>query len=257
MVKRRSVRAAGRGGSSEPEQVLYLESGCAVGGMVSLEGTEADHARRSLRLRPGDALSVVDGQGSRFHGTVSALEKHAVVLHLDRVETLLRWPQRELWLAAGVLKSTRMDFVIEKASELGVSRLIPVVFKHCVARPHEDGSKRERWARIAVESLKQSKRSHLMRVEDPHTLTEFLEMCPDPRTLWVADTAGDAPSEVDPRGPVICVVGPEGGLAPEELTVLDAARARRVRLGGNRLRAETAGVALTVAALVASGELNN
>ena len=254
MVKRRSTRQPRRRGDREPEQVLYVERGAAVGATVMLDGAEADHARRSLRLRTGDPVSVVDGAGSRFHGVISGLDKHHVAARLDRVELIEPWPHRELWLGAGVLKSTRMDVVVEKASELGVSRLFPVLFKHCVSRPHEDGAKVERWRRIAVESLKQCKRARLMQVEEPVTLEAFLEHIPADAELVVADPEGVAPRSPVARGTLVLTAAPEGGIAPDELETLSRMGARRVRLDGNRLRAETAALALVVSLLAVSGD---
>ena len=182
------------GSPSPPEQVLYLDTPPVLGEEVQVEGAEAQHAR-SLRLRTGDPVHVVDGRGGRYRGRVTALGKHGIRLRLDAEERLRVWPAREIWLGAGVLRSTRMDFLIEKASELGVTRLVPLLLQYCVARPHEDGAKQERWHRLAVESLKQSRRARLLEVTPPMGLEEFLGALPSPHALWVADPAGSAPAK--------------------------------------------------------------
>ncbi len=243
----------------EPEQVLYLEDPPVPGQPVRLGGGEAAHARRSLRLRTGSPVSLVDGLGTRYHGRVTALDKQGLEVEVERSEAIPAWPRRRIWLGAGVLRSTRMDVVVEKASELGVERLVPLVLKRCVARPAEAGTKEDRWHRLAVESLKQCRRARLLEVAAPSTLDELLEARPAGARLWVADPAGEAPAraagDVPPEAPLLLVVGPEGGLAPEEHGVLERAGARFVGLGGHRLRAETAGVALVAAALAVLGEL--
>ena len=158
-----------------------------------------------------------------------------------------------------MLRSTRMDFLIEKASELGVARFVPLLLKRCVARPSEDGAKQERWHRLAVESLKQSRRARLLDLAPPVDLDEFLAMLPGEATLWAADPEGGAPADAARAtgdGPLVLVVGPEGGLAPEEQGILRRAGARFVRLGGHRLRAETAVVALLASALASLGEMD-
>jgi 16S rRNA (uracil1498-N3)-methyltransferase len=151
-----------------------------------------------------------------------------------------------------------MDVIIEKASELGVARLIPLALERCVARPHEAGAKQERWHRLAVASLKQAKRARLMEIEAPASLDRFLDDL-DPRTtIWAADPRGVEPSRAAGKtgpGPVALVVGPEGGLSPREGELLQDRGALWVGLGGHRLRAETAAVTLLVSALSALGQL--
>lgn len=257
---RRSDRPRRRpSGDDEPEQVLYVETGASPGQIVRLEGGEALHARQSLRLRSGDPVHLVDGRGGRFAGEIAAMDKAGLSVRVDSEERIALWPRRTVWLGAGVLRSTRMDFLIEKASELGVARFVPLLLKRCVARPAEDGAKQERWHRLAVESLKQSKRARLLDLAPPSDLDGFLESLPPDRELWVADPEGRAPLDAareTGEGPLVLVVGPEGGLAPEERGILDRAGGRFVRLGGHRLRAETAVVTLLAAALATLGEMD-
>jgi len=248
------------GRAEEPEQVLYLGAPATIGQHLRIEGSEADHARKSLRLRTGDAVALVDGCGKRYRGRIAGLDKRGIEATIEREEPLAVWPSRPIWLGAGILRSTRMDIVIEKASELGAARFVPLLLKRCVARPHEDGAKQDRWHRIAIESLKQSKRARLLEVAPPAGLDEFLAALPAERTLWAADPAGEDPLDAarhTPPGPLILVVGPEGGLAPEEAGMLARCQARFVRLGGHRLRAETAAQTLLASALTALGELGS
>jgi 16S rRNA (uracil1498-N3)-methyltransferase len=248
-----------RTSGDEPEQVLYVEEAAAPDSIARITGGEAAHARRSLRLRAGDGVVLVDGKGKRYHGSITEIGKTHLDVAVSSEESIVAWPSRELWLGAGVLRSTRMDTIVEKASELGVKRLIPLLLEHCVARPQGEGTKLDRWQRIAVESLKQSKRAQLMDVEVPTDLEAFLEALPPSRSLWVADPDGEAPGEAarEPsEGPLILVVGPEGGVSPSEIEQLRDSGAKFIRLGGNRLRAETAALALVTAGLLAHGELD-
>ena len=241
----------------EPEQVLYLGAPATVGRGARIEGSEADHARRSLRLRSGDQVALVDGCGKRYHGRIASLDRQGLEVTILSEEPLAVWPSREIWLGAGVLRSTRMDGIVEKASELGATRFVPLLLKRCVARPHEEGTKQERWHRIAVESLKQSRRAMLLDVAPPMDLETFLKALPAGRSLWVADPAGEDPAEAARHirpGLLALLVGPEGGLAPEETGALERAGARFLRLGGHRLRAETAAQTLLGAALTVLGE---
>ena len=170
--KRIGRRASDR---PEPEHVLYQPDLMPGDRRTSLEGPEADHAHRSLRVRTGDPIVLVNGTGHRFRGVVASLGKHRLDVDLNHEEVLAVWPSTPVWLAAGVLRSTRMDTLVEKASELGVTRFFPLVMERSVARPDEGGTKLERWRRVAVESLKQCKRSHLMEVAAPVTPEEWLD----------------------------------------------------------------------------------
>jgi 16S rRNA (uracil1498-N3)-methyltransferase len=247
-----------RSSIGEPEQLLYLDHPTEPGRKITLGGAEAGHARKSLRLRTGDAVVLVDGRGCRYPGHITDLTKTEVTVRVDAAEPVPTWPRRTIWMGAGILRSTRMDTLIEKASELGVTRLVPLLLRRSVARPHEEGSKQVRWHRLAVESLKQSRRSHLMAVEDPRSLGAFLEGVPAGASLWVADPRGRSPLEAAREAlsePLVLVVGAEGGLAPDERDLLLARGGIPVGLGGNRLRAETAALALVTGALASLGEM--
>lgn len=241
----------------EPEQVLFLPEGTAVGQTARLEGAEAAHARQSLRLKSGDRVHLVDGKAHRYAGRILDLDRSGIRVGVEDVEEIATWPTRPLWLAAGILRSTRMDFVVEKASELGVARFVPLLLERCVARPGETGTKESRWHRLAVESLKQSRRARLMEVTPPTELSAFLEEVPTPADLWFGDPVGgslqDAVGKVG-AGPLVLLIGPEGGLAPREANALRDRGGVPIRLGNNRLRAETAGLVLVAGALAVLGE---
>jgi len=260
-MKRRRHRPSRRAAGVEPEQVLHYDGPLPPGRTVHLGGSEADHALRSLRVRTGDPLCLADGRGGRHHGRVVGIDRGRLDLEITRSETLPVWPRRSFHLALGVLRSTRMDVAVEKASELGVERFVPLVLKHCVARPLEDGVKSDRWHRLAVASLKQSKRGVLMEVAEPRDLESFLAELPPVRSLWLADPEGEPPAALaairEVSGPAVLVCGPEGGIAPEERRLLVERGAKRVSLGGNRLRAETAAVALAALALGLSGAMES
>ena len=254
-MKRRKSARHPRGERGEPEQVLHAPGPLAPGAHLTITGDEADHALRSLRLRTDDPVHVVDGAGFRAAGRVTRPGKGELDVVLDTVEVLPVWPARAVHVAAGVLRGPRMDTLVEKISELGATSFRPLLLERCVARPSEGGAKLERWRRIAVESLKQSKRARLLEVEEPVDLVGFLEALPAGAHLRVADPEGGDPRTPPAgEGPVVLVSGPEGGLAPRELEALDARGAERVALGGNRLRAETAAFTLLAVTLAGLGE---
>ena len=242
-----------------PEQVLYQDADLAPGRTTRLEGSEADHARRSLRLRTGDRVHLVNGRGHRYGGRIVDIGKLYVDVSIESDDTVPEWPRSTLWLGAGVLRSTRMDTLVEKASELGVSRFVPLLLNRSVAKPGGEGSKEDRWHRLAIESLKQSRRARLMEVDAPRTLDGFLKELPPDAELWVADPEGVSPSRLSrsEQGTLGLVVGPEGGLSPREREILVARKAHLVALGRNRLRAETAAISLVTTAIVVRDPLED
>jgi len=268
-VKREKRRRRPKFGDGDPEQVLYRPGPAQPGQIVGIEGAEADHATRSLRLRSGDPVSITDGAGSRHHGVVHDIGKHRLEVAVRETETVPVWPRRPVWLGAGVIRTTRMDVLVEKASELGVTRFTPLTLARCVAVPEEGGAKFERWGRIAVESLKQCKRAFLMEVGEPAALPDYLAALPPDARLVFADPGGVGPTQLTPDAkplgapgggtppPLVLVVGPEGGLEPMERERLVEAGAVPVGLGSHRLRAETAGVVLVASVLAALGEMSH
>ncbi|NNF06948.1 MAG: 16S rRNA (uracil(1498)-N(3))-methyltransferase, partial [Candidatus Eisenbacteria bacterium] len=215
-MKRSQSTGRRRNSEAEPEQVLYFPEGAQANTTVHLDGPEAQHAQKSLRLRSGDPVVLVDGKGERFHGVIQDMGKRSFEVSIERIEALTPWPSPSICLAAGVLRTSRMDWLVEKASELGAGRFVPLIMDRSVAKPSEGGSKVERWRRIAVESLKQCKRSHLLQVEEPQGLEAFLESLTG-EPLFFAEPSGEPlQSFADPAPAVTLVVGPEGGISEIE-----------------------------------------
>ncbi|HWS53170.1 MAG TPA: 16S rRNA (uracil(1498)-N(3))-methyltransferase [Pyrinomonadaceae bacterium] len=232
------------------------------GAAVVLSAEESRHLRDVLRLRAGDEAFVFDGEGREFacvvaeaggrRGGEARLGVRAPV-EPQRPESPL-----ELTLAVGLLKGEKFDLVVQKATELGVSRVVPVVTKRADVRLRDErdaAARAERWRRLALEAAKQSGRARVPAVETPAGFDAFISTEPRPRELRLlfserggAGLAAAAEAIPSPPAGARALVGPEGGWDEAEL---EAARARGwllVTLGGRTLRAETAAVA--VAALL-------
>lgn len=201
-------------------------------GEVELDGAQSRHARRVLRLDVGDRVVLFDGSGREADGTLASLGRRVVVMARPP-RAGGRDPAVVLTLAGAIPKGRRAAFMIEKLAELGVARFIPVAFDRGVRLGNLS-----RLRRIAVEASKQCGRSTVLEIAEPRALNRL-----DP-PLYVA-----SPLAVDPPPKASCtiVIGPEGGLTPEEESRLDA---RPVRLASPVLRVETAAIA--AAALVLS-----
>jgi 16S rRNA (uracil1498-N3)-methyltransferase len=227
---------------------------------VDLPEHSAHHAREVLRLRPGAPVHVFDGAGAEFDAvldevsrrTVSARVRHAV---MARPESPLR-----LVLAVSPLKGDRMELVVQKATELGVAEIWPVVtFRtDAAARPALEGSRGERWERVASGAAEQSGRAVVPHVPPTTTLDGLLARPFDGTRVALLETPGH-PSlvslPVDPASPLLLLVGPAGGFEAAEAEDLRAAGFASASLGPRVLRAETAAVAAVAIAQAAWGDL--
>ena len=240
---------------AEPEAFLDTP------GQVTLSEEESRHLRDVLRLRAGDEAHVFDGAGREFACVVAEVggRKGAARLEVrERVEPPSPESPLELTLAVALLKGEKFDLVVQKATELGAARVVPVETKRADVRLRDerDALKRvERWRRLALEAAKQSGRARIPAVDEPvffAALVEGATRAHEARVLF-AEGGGaplDALLTVTGKHPaaVAALVGPEGGWEQEEIELARARGWAVVTLGGRTLRAETA--AITVCALL-------
>ena len=228
-------------------QLATAEAG-AGDAVVHLRGADARHAATVSRVRVGEQLRLGDGAGLVVLGVVTAVEPGDVALAVDRVERYERTVPG-IHLVQALAKGDRDELAVQAATELGVDGVIPWASARSISR--WDAAKalknRERWQTIAREATKQSLRPW-MPVVEPLATTAQLAARVAESTVLVLDPTGEhaltalTPAELGARD-VLIVVGPEGGIAPEERDALLAAGARSVRLGTSVLRTSTAGPA--------------
>jgi 16S rRNA (uracil1498-N3)-methyltransferase len=231
-------------------------------GRVALGSEESRHLRDVLRLRVGDEAYVFDGRGREYASVVVETGRGAgaaVVEVRDEVEPPRPESPLSLTLAVALLKGEKFDLVVQKATELGVAAVVPVVTRRADVRPRDasDLARRVgRWRRLALEAAKQSGRARVPAVAEPVELSRLFGPDADAgaRRLMFSERGGATLAEaLRADGPVTtaattALVGPEGGWDDSELAAARAAGWQIVTLGGRILRAETA--ALAVAALL-------
>lgn len=217
-------------------------------------GDTSHRLRRVLRLAEGTELLLCDGQGR----TVRAVWAQGLLTPRPDTAVHSQLTQRPLTLAVGVLKGERMDWLVEKAAELGVQTLQPLLLQHCVVKlqGRDRLDKQQRWQGLADAALEQCGRRQRMVVAPPQTLSEWLPLHA-PATLWLADEREGATSlqtaPLAPAGGASLLIGPEGGLSEDERGRLFGHGAVAVALSDAVLRAETAALA---GAVIAAGRLN-
>lgn len=221
---------------------------------VRLDADEARHLRRVLRLRPGAVVEATDGTGRLY--TIRLVELLAEG-GWGAIEARAE-PEREspcaITLAQAILKGDRMSWLIQKATELGVARIVPMETARVVARPAIGAATRHtRWERIAREAVKQCGRVVVPVIDRPRSLVEVAHaVAAGHDVAWIlweggGQTLTAAAAETASPARLLLLVGPEGGFTPEEIAVAEGAGARLVSLGPRILRAESAG--LTAVAL--------
>ena len=217
---------------------------------IVIRGTDAHHITRVLRSKPGQEVVVVDNENKAAKMRLAAFSSQAVTLELIETIPPAAESSANITLAVCVLKGDKMELVLQKATELGVRRLIPLRSENCIPNYDEvkREDKRERWQRIADEAAKQCGRDSLMEVMPLTELEDFLETVSEHDTLIFC-------YENETRRPLgevlrnlsddnyVLLIGPEGGFTPAEALAVEQKGGISVTLGSRILRAETAAIA--------------
>ncbi|MBR5134966.1 MAG: 16S rRNA (uracil(1498)-N(3))-methyltransferase [Clostridia bacterium] len=239
-----------------PRFFKSMSSPAAVGDTVTVDGQDAVHIRRSLRLREGDAVLLCDGRSTEYDTVIDRFEDDAVLLTVNAVCPCQTEPSLRVTLFQGLPKSDKLEWIIQKCVELGVTSIVPVEMSRSVAKVGDKADKkRARWQAIADEAAGQSGRGILPTVEAPVSFSKALAMLGDAPTI-VCYEGGGAPfcDLIAPDQTALnIVIGPEGGIAPDEIEKLVAAGGVTATLGKRILRCETAPVAVLAAAMALTG----
>jgi len=211
---------------------------------VAIDGPQAHYLARVMRVAAGDAVVLCDDITGEWAARVAAVSKREVTLIAER-RTRPREQVPDFTLCAALLKKPHFDLVLEKATELGVRRIQPVVTRRCVA----DSLNAERARAIVTEAAEQCARTALPEIAEAMKLDALLRDWPAERALFFADETGGAPAAAAfaaRPGPAALLIGPEGGFAEVERTAIRAlSQARPITLGPRILRGETAAIAAT------------
>ncbi|MDP2981863.1 MAG: RsmE family RNA methyltransferase [Candidatus Latescibacter sp.] len=215
---------------------------CFIDGMVRLTGEEYHHAARVCRVRVGEMIGVADGRGRRVEARIETITGSYLEARATRDVSGRGEPSREITLALSLIKPARFEIAVEKCTEFGVRRFIPLAVQRCEYSPARFNS--VRLARIALEAAKQSGRSWLPDIA-PVSGIEVLSR-PGHALLVASQKAQESLEDVLSHvtaDKLILAVGPEGDFTPEEIASLGAQGALFFSLGGLTLRAETAAIA--------------
>ena len=228
---------------------------------VTITGPDVNHMKNVLRMKPGEALLVSDGTGNDYQCEIDRLEADRAVVRICQAFcSQMELPSR-IWLFQGLPKADKLEFIIQKAVELGAEAVVPVATKNAVVRLDEKKaqSKRKRWQSIAESAAKQSKRSRIPSVETVMSLKEAFgfikeqgfDLCLIPyEQAQGMETMKEALAQVSSGQSIAVFIGPEGGFDESEIKLALEHGVRPVSLGKRILRTETAGLAILSALMM-------
>jgi 16S rRNA (uracil1498-N3)-methyltransferase len=218
---------------------LHVDAPLAEGDTVAASAAQAHYLGHVMRRAPGGTVLLFNGRDGEFVARIVSVQRDRASLRVEH-RTRTQTPEPDLWLAFALLKRDATDLVVQKATELGVAALWPVITE----RSNTHRMNADRLTAIAIEAAEQSERLSVPPLHAPRPLAAVLSDWPPERRLFAAIERADGPRIVSSHGPSALLVGPEGGFSPAEL---DALRARSfvtpVSLGPRILRAETACIA--------------
>ncbi len=230
---------------------LFVDQSLAPGLALSLDGPPANYLVNVLRLGPGAQVKLFDDRTGEWLAQIVEAGRKRIALSVTR-HLRDREPVPDLWLLFAPIKRGRIDWLVEKATELGVARLVPVVTRRTIV----DRLNLDRLRAHIVEAAEQCERTALTELAEPRKLETVLGAWPSDRTLFFADEAGGEPLAAGP-GPAAILIGPEGGFTDEERAAIRALpQARPVSLGPRILRADTAAVAAVALWMGSAGDWN-
>jgi 16S rRNA (uracil1498-N3)-methyltransferase len=230
---------------------LFVRQQLAGGSLVELDAAQANYIGNVMRLKQGAELLVFDGRSGEWLARISDAGKKRMTLIAER---RTREPEAipDVWLAFAPVKRAQTDWLVEKATELGAARLIPVMTQRTVA----ERVKLERLEAIAIEAAEQCGRTRLPEISEPLPLRRLLSGRDPSRRLYFADEEGGEPAaSVFTQGPALILTGPEGGFTEEERAAIRSAdNSVPISLGPRILRAETAALASLSAYMALAGD---
>ncbi|MBP3312048.1 MAG: 16S rRNA (uracil(1498)-N(3))-methyltransferase [Butyricicoccus sp.] len=240
----------------------FFIDGTPSGERITLTGEDAHHLVKVLRMKPGESLTVCDSAGHDYLCTLEEAAKDAAVCRVDGVTASVGEPAARVTLYMGLPKGDKMDFIVQKAVELGAAEIVPFLAARSVSRPDAKTlqKKCERWRKIAREAAMQSGRGQVPAVGAPVSQAQAAVAaagCDAALFLYENERETGIKAVLGGKSPrtVALMVGPEGGFAPEEAEAAVQAGMQSVSLGPRILRCETAPLAALAAVMYETGDL--
>ncbi|KAF1725121.1 16S rRNA (uracil(1498)-N(3))-methyltransferase [Pseudoxanthomonas japonensis] len=237
----------------------HVDAPLSVGTSLALPETAANHLARVLRLREGDGCVLFNGDGRDFDARITAISKRGVVADIVGARAIDNESPLRVILLQGIARGEKMDLILQKATELGVAAIIPVMAERTEVKLDAERTEKRvaHWRSVIASACEQSGRARLPSLSAPASLADAARDVGTGATKLTLDPTGDvalATVEIA-SGAVVVAIGPEGGWSPRDRDTLSAAGFTGLRLGPRILRTETAGLAAIAALQSRFGDL--
>lgn len=238
---------------------IYIDAPLQTGVELQLPAQAGEHLARVLRLTVGAPLLLFNGDGCEYPAILQRIGKREVWARVDGEGVAQqRESALQLTLAQGIARGDKMDFILQKATELGVQRIVPLLTERTEVKLNAERSERRmaHWRAVISSACEQSGRTRLPELSEPMTLTSWAAALDDSSgvRLSLDPRASATPRSLATLGAATLVIGPEGGLSAKDLMVVEVAGFRGMRLGPRILRTETAGLAAIAALQAVHGD---
>jgi 16S rRNA (uracil1498-N3)-methyltransferase len=244
---------------------FIVDPGNVRNGRVKIEGNDLKHLKKVLRLGPGDSINVFDGSGKEYEARLLSVEKTCAFAEITASVQAETEPDIRLTLYQGLLKGEKMDLIIQKGVELGVSRVVPVITDRTVVQLDNDKGEKKtlRWSKIAREAAKQCRRTMVPLISEPVRFDEALDDLKSHEAvlLLYENESKKCLKEIlkcytiNKIKDIALFIGPEGGFEPNEIEKFTSSGFNIAGLGGRILRAETAAISVIAIIMYEMGEL--
>ena len=231
---------------------------------IIIDSEDAKHIKKVLRLSEGDVITVCDGRGIDHEAEICAIDQNRIKCSILSSRVCDTEPGVRVTLYQGLPKASKMDYIIQKTTELGIARIVPAKLSRCVVKLENaaaESKKTERWQKIAYEAAKQSGRGVVPEVSSPMSIEEIIkdisgdELCFVPYECEQETRLSDVLNGIGAVKSVSVIIGPEGGFDITEIEKLRAAGIKTITLGRRILRTETAGEAVLAMLMYGLGEV--
>lgn len=232
---------------------------------ITITNTDVAHITRVLRMNVGEPLTICDGMGNDYETKISQISEKSIDCDIISKEKSNTEPDVKVTLFQCLPKASKMEYIIQKTTELGISKIVPCASMRCVVKldgKKAEQKKQERWQKIASEAAKQCGRGIIPQVSMPMTIKEVMQNAKDYDLFFVpyeceeqTNIKSVLTSAKEPKN-VAFIIGPEGGFDPSEIDMIQKAGIKTVTLGRRILRTETAGEAVLAMTMYEIGDIN-